>query len=431
VGTVVGGAVPLVMDAGKGIGRIVRQVVNPMTEKGRTAILRELQDDLLANDPHLRAIARDALSRAKPGVGGVMPTAGEVLAGIKDPELAAKFTGLMQHQKNVSTLAGVSPQFAARSAAQVGAREAEIGTIAKTPQALEAALLARKSAADPLYLAARAGGNVVDARPIMRHINETLQRNPGNRELVNELSNIKRGLTDSSGHLRTDAEEVGSVMDGLKRAIADENNKFIGKNLTTIKEMLAKAIPGYETAQQTFATMSGPPNRMQVGQKLADAITSPLGTHERSGVFATAVQNEPGTIKNAIGQPLFRHLDEILHPREMQSVRKVAEELSRKDTFERLARQTSLSGKNAIPGSISLPIPNLLYRPAMLTNFMLQHVAKGAEQKIAKLAEGQYLQPNQLAAALEDIPPRYAPMMNAMRQRVPALAGAAMGRATQ
>jgi hypothetical protein len=67
----------------------------------------------------------------------------------------------------------------------------------------------------------------------------------------------------------------------------------------------------------------------------------------------------------------------------------------------------------------------------MIANFVLRHAGKSSENKIAQLVAEQYLNPNQFAASLEEVPARYAPMMNAMRQRVPALAGAAMGRATQ
>jgi hypothetical protein len=186
----------------------------------------------------------------------------------------------------------------------------------------------------------------------------------------------------------------------------------------------------YGLAREAYKVKSGPINRMQVGQELEKTLTTPLGTSERGAMFAKAIEDAPRTIKRATGQQMFDTLEDVLRPEQAQSVRNVAADLARKDAFERLARGTRVSGADAIPGQVGLPLPNLLSRPAMIANFVLRHAGKSSENKIAQLVAEQYLNPNQFAASLEEVPARYAPMMNAMRQRVPALAGAAMGRAT-
>ena len=146
-------------------------------------------------------------------------------------------------------------------------------------------------------------------------------------------------------------------------------------------------------------------------------------------MFAKAVEDAPRTIKRATGQQMFQHLDEVLKPDEVQSVKAVAEELAKNDAFNRLARGTKISGKDAIPGDIGLPLPNLLYRPTMIANFMMKHFAKDAEDKIAKVAAQQYLNPPAFAKAMAEIPPRYKPMIDALMQQVPAAAGTMTGRA--
>ena len=421
-GAVLGGAIPLAGAAVSGIGKLGQQVTRPFTEAGRATILREFRDAIMGQDPAAKARMIQEAANAKPGVGGVMPTVGEVLSGIPES------TGIAAHQADIAKLTGNSTQFAKRLADQQTARASSIGDIAKTPADLDAAMAARSAISTPLYEAARKAGNVVDTAPIVTHLDTVMAQNPGNRELVTELKNIKNGLLDSNGNPRTNAQEVSSVLDGLKAALAKEDNKFIVGNLTHVKELLVDAIPGYKVAQQTFANMSGPGNRMQVGQVLANALTSPLGTSERSGVMANAVRESTRTLKKATGQPRFDQLDEVLKPDEVQKVQDVAAELARYDAYKRLIPQTSLSGKDAIPGDIGLPIPNLLNRTAMVTNFVMRHLAKGAEEKIGKVAGQQYLNPPAFAAAMQPVPPRYQPMIDALMRQMPAYAGTTTGR---
>ncbi len=461
VGTVTGGVVPLLASGGKALGKFVTQAAQPFTEKGREAILNGLQNAVLGNDPHLRKIAIDMLRQAKPGVGGVTPTAGEVLAGIDDPALAAKFTGLMAHQKNIAKLPGVSPEFQSRAAAQAAAREAEIGTIAKTPQALEQATRIRSAVSTPLYEEAGreivtpdAAFKVLASRPSMKSVFSRaadLAKEQGDTfKIGTDMAEhtVASPLVTASGQpiLNTVPETIAqypvkslhymkTAMDDLIKnperfGIGASEARAIGQTQQEFVKWLGAKSPNYDMARNVYRALSIPKNRMEVGQELQKSLTTPLGTSERGAMFAKAKEEAPRTIKRATGQQMFDSLDEILTPTEMRSVTQVGGELARKDAFERLARQTSLSGSDAIPGQIGLPLPNLLYRPSMIANFMLRHAGKGTEEKIAKLAASQYLQPNQLAVALEGVPPRYAPMMNALRQRIPAMAGAAGARTT-
>jgi hypothetical protein len=77
-------------------------------------------------------------------------------------------------------------------------------------------------------------------------------------------------------------------------------------------------------------------NRMEVGQFLINKLQQPgvvegdLGLNaERLGSFAAAVENAAGTIKRATGQPRYEKLNQILTPKEVQSVRNVLGDLAR------------------------------------------------------------------------------------------------------
>lgn len=421
-GTAIGGAIPLVGNAVKGVGSLVTQLSQPFTEKGRAAILKEFQEGLMGNNPSTKQQIINALANAKQIVSGSRPTVGEAVAHIPES------TGLAAHQKDISKLPIVSPQFAQRAAEQEGARAGAISQVAKTPSALEQAMQSRSIAAKQNYGTAFRDTVNPDASFA------ALMDRPSMQKAVSRASELAKeeGTTFDPSSVKS-LHYVKMAMDDLLKnperfSIGATEAGSIGKTQQEFVKWLGQQSPAYAIARTTHQALSEPVNRMQVGQELEKALTTPLGTSERSGMFAKAIEDAPRTIKRATGQQMFDTLDEVLQPQETASVRKIADELARKDAFERLARGTSLSGKDAIPGQVGLPLPNLLSRPAMIANFMLRHAGKGAEEKIGKLAANQYLNPQVLADSLRDIPPRYRPMIEALMRQAPAAAGTGIGR---
>jgi hypothetical protein len=429
LGGAIGGVTPAV-GAGMGkIGSTVKQAAQPFYEKGRAAILKQFQEAMMQNDPALKAQFVQAASQAKPGMGGVMPTLGETLAGLPDEQLAARSTGLAAHQKDIAKIGGVSPDFAAQQAAQEAAHRAGIGTVAKTPSALEQALQTRAAAAKQNYGTAfqqpvqpNASFAALAERPSMQKAvarAADLAKEEGatfDPTSVQSMHYVKKALDD----MLSTTSKPGGLGPTEAGATAKTQQEFLA--------WLEQQAPAYGTARTTHRALSEPVNRMQVGQELEKSLTGPLGTNERSAVFAKAMQDAPRTIKRATGQQMFESLDEVLTPNEMGTVKQIAEEMAKRDTFNKLAGKTSIGGKDAIPGDIGLPLPNLLWRPAMVTNFMLKHVAKGAEDKIAKVASAQYRDPRLWAESMKDVPPRYQPMLEALMQQAPAAAGTTTGR---
>ena len=424
-----GGVLPAVTAGIGKIGSTVKQAAQPFYEKGRAAILKQFQEAMMQNDPALKAQYVQAASQAKPGMGGVMPTLGETLAGLPDEQLAARSTGLAAHQKDIAKIGGVSPDFAAQQAAQEAAHRAGIGTVAKTPSALEQALQTRAAAAKQNYGTAFQQPVHPDAsfaaladRPSMQKAvarAADLAKEEGatfDPTSVQSMHYVKKALDD----MLSTTSKPGGLGPTEAGATAKTQQEFL--------TWLEQQSPAYGTARTTHRALSEPVNRMQVGQELEKALTGPLGTNERSAVFAKAMQDAPRTIKRATGQQMFENLDEVLKPNEMGTVKQIAEEMAKRDTFNKLAGKTSIGGKDAIPGDIGLPLPNLLWRPSMIANFMMKHFAKGAEDKIAKVAGQQYLDPRLFADAMKDVPPRYQPMLEALMQQAPAAAGTTTGR---
>jgi hypothetical protein len=366
-GAVIGGAIPPAIDAVKAVGGKAIDIIAPFFGGSKKRAAQILSDVLGEKRGPVEA------ELAKPGVivPGSQPTAAEAASAAGSAELS----GL---QRNMARQLQPS-QYSDIGKAQELARRASIQSFGKTETDLDAAIAARKSAADPLYKAAREAGDVVDTKPVLEKINDLLRRNPGNRELVTELMNIKKGLLNKKLP-RTNAEEVASVLDGMKAAMSKEDNKFILGQLDDIKKMLGAEIPGMRQADQTFAKMSGPVNEMQVGQQLERALVKPVGEGERVAVFANAMRDEPRTVQRATDFRSFEKLEDVLKPENIGKVRGVLSDLARKAEHERLA---SLGSKRAgeLTEAYGLPATGPLHQQYMIFKTLLGRVSKAMNEK--------------------------------------------------
>lgn len=366
-GAVIGGAIPPVIDATTAVGQAAKRIVDPLLpgghERSAARILAE------AAGPKRAAIEAE-LAKDQILVPASIPTGPEAAARAGSPEFAALQRIAAEHRPSA---------FSDIAKGQEAARLASIQSVGRTPTDVEAAQAFRKLSTDPLYGAARRAGDVVDTKPIIDKITDTLRRNPGNRELVTELVNLRKGLTNK-GVPRANAEQVSSTLDGLKAAIAKEDNKFIGGILNNFKDDIANAIPGYQAAQRRFADLSKPVNEMQVGQQLEKALTKPVGEGERAGVFAQAMREAPQTIKKATGQPRFQELDEVLRPENLASAKAILADLARKAEFERLAPLGRAKAAEAA-GAFGLPATGPLNQQYMIFKTILGRVSKGINEK--------------------------------------------------
>lgn len=396
-GMALGFGIPAVTEGVSRTAKAIYQgLVEPRFGAGRKAIKsRTLLEAAGPRAPQVISELR------KPGeiVPGSMPTAAEAAAGAGSAEFSAL-------QKSASEV--LPSEYVARESAQNAARARSVGTVAQDKPALAAAESARKAVTDPMYEAARSGG-AADTSRVSSMIDTMLGKNPGNPELVTELRTIQRGVNASK-----DARQLSSVLDGIKTALAKEDNKFIRGQLTTIKEMIEEAIPGYRQAQQKFGEMSKPMNVMQIGQYLEGKLTPALNdfgasASQRAGTYAGALRDAPTTIKRSTGMPRYEDLSQILSPQEREAVESVARDLARRAEFERLAAAGSRSGENsARMASRQLEkqvgtdrLPNLLNRAAMMGNAVLRRINAHADEKLEKELAADLLSPKTTADLME------------------------------
>lgn len=326
-------------------------------------------------------------------VQGGMPTAGVAAS----PAGSTKYSAL---QQEVATR--MPTEYFERDIANKAARSRALGTIAQDDVAMAAAIKDRKTVSDPLYKASEQG--VADVSGVVKVVDDLIAKNPGNTELLREMREIRRGLTadKKTGVLRTDAKEITSVIDGIKARLAKEDNKFIKGQLKEVRELLADAVPGYRTAQESFGQASKPINIMQVGQylegKLKPAIETPVG--ETAGVFSQALKDAPTTIKRSTGQSRFQQLSEILTPDQVKVVEGIRKDLAREAEFKSQATAGTKGGK-AVPAAELSKSPAFFSKIVTLTNTIIDRLQGRINEKVALELATEMLDPKLAADVLE------------------------------
>ena len=333
-------------------------------------------------------------------VAGGMPTAGVAAS----PAGATKYSALQAEVQR-----GMPTEYYERDIANKAARERALGPIAQDRTAMTAAESAREAAAGPLYKQAKQ--STADVSGVLPVIDDLIAKNPGNTELVREMREIRKGLiadrkTDA---LRSNAEEVVSVIDGIKSRLAKEDNKFIKGQLRDIRELLVDTVPGYRTAQEKFAEKSKPINIMQVGQylegKLKPVIETPAG--ERAGIFSQAAQDAATTIKRSTGQSRFTELSQILSPDQVKVVEGIRKDLAREAEFTAQAREGGKAGK-AVPAAELTKSPAFFSKLATLANTIIDRLQGKINEKVALELAAEMLDPKLAADVLEKAMARQA-----------------------
>jgi hypothetical protein len=326
-------------------------------------------------------------------VAGGMPTAGVAAT----PAGSTRYAALQAEVADRMTTA-----YRERDAANKAARERALSPIAQDEAAMAAAERARSGASTPLYDAAKQG--VANVSAVVSAIDDLIAKNPGNSVLVREMREIRKGLVadKKTGALRTDAGEVVSVIDDIKTRLAKEDTKFIRGKLRDVRELLTDAVPGYRTAQETFAQASKPINIMQVGQylegKLKPAVETAVG--ERAGAFSEAVRNAPGTIKRSTGESRFTQLTDVLTPQQAAIVEGIRKDLAREAEFTSQARAGAAGGK-AIPAAELAKSPAFFSKLATIANTIIDRLQGKINEKAALELAAEMLDPRVAADVLE------------------------------
>jgi len=333
---------------------------------------------------------------------------------------APAYTGLMEEASKL-----LPAQAYETAAAQRGARAETLARGAGTPEERAALVEARTEAARPLYEAARAAGNVADIAPAQQIVQTLMNENPGNRALMRELRAVNRNmfdvtpegkpLLDAEGNavLRTDAKQVGSIIDDLKAAINKEDNKFIKGQLTQVRDALVDSVPNLKQAQDVFRERSTPINQREGFVFLKEKLESPLMDEgERPGVFGGAVKaltserDAPAALRRAISDmPRYKSLEELYPPEQLRMIDAVRLDLARDAKLRELVQR----GRETIPDVTKIAremgagetLPNPLNQTIALANRIIGKMQGQLDRKLAMELAMESFNPQVAAKSLE------------------------------
>lgn len=353
----VGGA--LVPAAGAAL-RTGRALAEPLYERGRATIAGRLLNRVAGDNA---PAVQQRMAMARELVPGSQPTAAEV----------AESGGVAAVQRMA---AGADPEaYAQRGMEQANARLNALRGIARDPQAMDAAVTARRAASAPLFAQSERSVVPVDAalddvlaRPSVSTAMARAQRLADERGVTIALPGraertVASNVLDASGKpfpgttIPGQAAQIsGRGVQYLKMALDDmlDNPRAAGIGAheaaalrDTRSRLIAwadNAIPEYGQANAAFRAGSRPINQMQVGQELLERIQPALADHgalgrETGARYAQALRNSEQTARTATG--FGRNaLEQVMEPGQMQTLNAVGQDLARKATAQDLGRGT-------------------------------------------------------------------------------------------
>lgn len=334
-------ATPRIMESApvRAVTNVPRNLFGPV--EGRAG--RVLND--VAGDSKTSVV--QALLAHQDRVPGSVATAGQAAS----PAGSAEFSAL---QEIIANRAPSKYGSAGIEGEQEAARQAAIGTIAKTPADLEAAIKARTAATAPMREANLTSANLLQggvngqgvSAAITKQMNtpgirasDVAQKTLGAvRDKIKELSD-KGGVIDAK-NLYTIRKEVGNTINTFAKETSNWDKRMTSGLEKDIQGYIDNAIENaggatWKDYLARYRDMSGPVNRMETGQAVSDALTSSLGTAERPTVFANLVKKAGEETSVGTGKP--RTADLTSHERGI--IEAVKAELARDAQYGRMAKE--------------------------------------------------------------------------------------------
>ena len=335
-----------------------------------------------------------ALGGGRLGPGGVGPPS----PPITRPQFAA-LEKPMQRRKPAAYETRMEEQRVARAdAIQEG--------IARSPRERKAAVKARKDATDPMYAAARESAAPVDIMPVIDKIDSIIAQNPGNKRLVKEMESLKNGLYDGKVP-RTKANEIISSIEGLKTTMANQKNAYIKRELQGIKTDLIDSVPLYKAADETFREMSRPINQMDIGKYLVEKIRPIKGDIEGSTKYINALENARLTVKNSLGEPRYKSLEEILDPQQQQILANARSEINRDAVIAASGKKGYGRMSEVLESALDpIELPGMLSSKMMVARNIMGRLKGAGTAKTMKYLADRQLSGPEWAAMMKEATPR-------------------------
>lgn len=325
------GALALAGKVGKAGYGAIRGMLDPVTDAGQGRIVGRALRRAAGEAPDAVATRLDA---ASPLVPGSAPTTAQV----------AESGGLAALERSAKS---ANPdQFTVRAREQAGARVAALRSVAGDEAELAAARTTRSEAAKRSYKHAyMAGVDQEMADALAPQIKELLTR----PSVKSAMGQAKRIAKEES----INVSDFGSVqgLHFLKEALDDQisglvkSPKMQRRVLQTkndLMSVLEQIAPEYAVANQRFAQLSKPINRMEVGQKMLEKVEPALNdwggmSAQTAATAARALRDADALTRQATG---FRgaKYNNVLEPAHRDTVEGIMRDLARGSNAETLGR---------------------------------------------------------------------------------------------
>jgi hypothetical protein len=404
--------------AGGVAGKVVNKLVDAGTAvMGKVADINQLPKQLAAKiarksfeTPANVAAGRNALQEAIKAGDDV--TAQQALAQGK--VVAPGAQAVIQ-----KTISKTSP--ATQATKELADETARMSTIKEITPDLELAVKVRKVASKPLYEAADKA--IV---PIDSDVAAVLARMPeGTLASAAKLAKMDgrpfimgkttaptmqpTGVLDAAGNpvMREipgdTAELTGESMHYIRRALSDiaygspaagigRDTQIAARNLLDdYVKVFESKVPEYGQARAIFSDLSAPVNQAQVLKEMASVLEKP-GGGERVGPFLNVLgRGEEAMLKRAGGKgaPRYEALSEVLTPKQLQSVRAVADQLAAEASIgKQISAGQELATKLLKDELPNYRLPNIFNVIATTANKVLDTLGvKVGEKTIKELAK--------------------------------------------
>lgn len=395
-GAAAGAIFPAAFEAGGALGRGVRNLVQPLLPGGERIAAGRLAGKVAGEnaDEVIRAMQSARIGE----------TAGQAAV----PAGSAEFSALQKIAERFRP-----SEYAGIEKAQQGVREGVLESMAgRQPvggtDVLGALEASRKAATRGMYEQANKGASPV-ITGVLDDLDSMITRQPGNKELVTALTDIKKGLLAGRAGTglpdRATAEAVSSSIDGIKSAIAKKDNAYIQGALINFREKLKNLLPEYRAADVAFKQRSIPINQMNIVREFQAKLASPTGA-ETAGTYLRTLDDAAKIIKDSTGMSRYTELGQVMNPAQMGKLKYIAQDLEKNLELARLARKGA-DATGRIVGEAANPIQQvkLLNRAVTVINGIFSRMeGKGTQktmQELSKLMQD----PEQMAKAMLEARP--------------------------
>lgn len=382
--------------------------IEPMFAGGQRAIKGRAYLDAAGNkaDEIIELLVRN-----KQIVPGSLPTAGE----------AASSAGRAEMSSLQASAARAKPsEYLERADSQNAARIAAIDEFVGTPAQIASAKARREAAATPIYKRGEAAETWETADL------KALFERPSMKAVLNRTERLLKEKDKSFSITRDKANNSMSGLSGeeaqtMKLAF-DDVIKLAPKGgmdtaeLAALKETrrsyiawMENKFPDLKSARAVYKDRSTPINEMEVGTELRNKLVPALreDAKPRAGVFAGAVRESAGVVKDATGQPRFKELQDVLTKRSLQTVENVSDDLARADRNAEMARRGAAAGPDAttlatenLDRQVGGKRPSLMHRGVMLANAIISRLEGKVDKKLAAEMATEMLNPPGVAESL-------------------------------